>query len=285
MAMANVIPELWSSTIIELLQNEMSAGSIANTTIAAELNSKGDQFHIPLAAEVTSSAYTEASTTITYADPTDTVSTLTIDQDQYAALKLSDEEIKQAGPNWQTAYAKRMGYALMQDIETQVYGLYSTATLDSYESGTTDWTLGASGAQFNALIASLHRQLDGASAPKKGRFVALPANAIEGYRLFVGDRATGLGDEMIRSGVVGKFMGMDIIHSENLTNETNTNHGLCGVRGESIALAVQIDPGSIESLRLEGKFGNGIRARAKWGSIVYRPSILIDVNLNEALLA
>ena len=285
MAMANVIPELWSTTIVEPLKEELVGAGICNMTIASRLNSQGDQFHIPLAADVSTSAYTEASTTITYEDPTDTVSTLTIDQDQYAAIKLSDEEILQAGANWQTAYAMRMAHNLADDIDEQILAQYASAGTISYETGTTDWTLGADGSGFPTLIAALHRILDNANASKRGRFVVLPSNAIEAYRLHVGAKATALGDEVTRNGVVGQYFGMDIIHSNNLTNETSTNHGLAGVRSDSIACAIQVDPSNIESLRLEGKFATGIRARAKWGSVVYRPATLIDVSLNEALLA
>ena len=284
MAMANVIPELWSTTIVSLLSEKMTAAGIANTTIASSLNTQGDQFHIPLAAEVSTAAYTEASTTITYADPSDTVSTLTIDQDQYFALKMSDEEILQAGANWQTVYAERGANRLMDDMDAQVYGLYTSAGLDSFETGSTAWTLGTDGSQFPELIASLHQQLDNANAPSQGRYVVLPANGIQAYRLHVAARATALGDEVTRNGTVGSFMGMDIIHSNNLTSSGGTTHGLCGVRSDNIALAVQVSPNNIESLRLEGKFGNGVRGRIKWGSVVYRTGTLIDVNLDDTLL-
>jgi hypothetical protein len=285
MAMANVIPELWAKEIVELLSEQMVAAGIANVTIASSLNMEGDQFHIPTAAEVTTATYSEAATTITYADPTDTKTTLSIDQDKYAAIKVSDEEALQANQDWARAYARRMANRLADDIDTHVLGLYTEADSISYETGTTDWQLGATGADFPALIASLHKTLDDAFAPSQGRFVILPPNGIQAARLYVAGRATALGDEVARNGVIGEYMGMDIIMSSNLTNETSTNHGICGVRSESIALAVQIAPASIESVRLEGKFGTGIRARAKWGAVTYRPSTLIDVSLNETLLA
>lgn len=285
MAMANVIPELWATQIVELLSEKMVGAGICNTTIASRLNTQGDQFHIPLAAEVSTAAYTEASTTITYSDPSDTVSTLTIDQDQYAALKIADEEVLQANQNWQQVYAARMANRLMDDIDENIFAEYANSGLNSFETGSTSWQLGSTGGDFPALIASLHRQLDNANAPEAGRYVVLPSNGIEAYRLYVGSRATDMGDDQSRNGRVGSFMGMDIIHSNNLTNESSTNHGLCGVRGDGIALAVQVSPSDIEAIRLEGKFATGIRARAKWGVVTYRSGIVIDVNLNETLLA
>lgn len=285
MAMANVIPELWAAEMVELLSEELVAKSIANTTIASSLTMSGDQFHIPVAAEVSTAAYSEAVTTVTYSDPTDTVSTLTIDQDQYAALKVSDEEVRQASSDWQRVYARRMANRLMDDIDANVFAEYANAGLNSFETGSTDWQLGTAGADFDDLVAALHQQLDTANAPTRGRFLVLPPNGLQAARLHVGARATAFGDEVSRNGSVGSFMGMEIYMSNNLTNETSTNHGLCGVKAESIALAIQVSPNDIEAIRLEGKFATGIRARAKWGVVSYRPGILIDVNLNETLLA
>ena len=145
--------------------------------------------------------------------------------------------------------------------------------------------LGVEGADLDTLLASLEDGLDSSDSPAEGRFLALPANGLQAARLHIGARATGWGDDVSKNGRVGSFMGMDIIMSNNLTNETSTNHGLCGIEKESIALAVQIDPSDIEVVTLEGKFAMGIRARALFGAVTYLPADSIYISLNEALLA
>ena len=288
MAVTDVRPELWAREIIEILSEELTAMSFCNITIANALNTEGDTFHIPTAGDVTTAAYTEGTTTVSYQSVTDGVKTLNIDQDQYGAINVSDEEVKQANQNWQQAYAKRLAHNLMDDIDEYVYGLYGDAGLDSYETGTTAWQLGATGGDFPKLIASLHRQLDDAKAPKSGRFLTLDSQGMEAARLYINSKDTMWGDEVGKRGVVGEFMGMSLIHSLNHTTEAgspNVIHGLCGTLKDNIACAVQISPSTIESLRLEGSFGTGIRARAKFGAVVYRPATLIDVNYNETLLA
>ena len=164
MAVTNVIPELWAREMVEVLKNKLVAAGICNTTIASALNMEGDKFHIPVAGTTSTAAYVEGTTTISYTSPTDTVKTLTIDQDQYAALNISDEEVKQANQDYQREYARDIAFNLAEDIDQQVMGLYTAAGLDSYETGTTPWQLGATGADFPKLIASLHRQLDAAKA-------------------------------------------------------------------------------------------------------------------------
>lgn len=285
MAMVNVIPELWAAEMVELLQENLVSGAIANTTIAQKLQMEGDQFHIPVAGEVTTSAYDEATTTINYEDPTDTVKTLTVDQDFYGAIKITHKELKQANQDWQKVYAKRLTNRLLDRIDTYVFSLYGSAGITSFESGSTDWALGTSGEDFDNLIADLHYDLDSVDASTSGRYMVGPPNFVQAARLHAGARATALGDDVSLNGLVSKYMGMDIYMSNNLTNETSTNHGLCGIAKESIALAVQIDPSDIEVMPLEGKFAMGIRARALFGGVVYRPTDLIDVSLNETLLA
>ena len=285
MAVTNVIPELWAREMVEVLKNNLVAAGICNTTIASALNMEGDKFHIPVAGTTTTAAYVEGTTTISYTSPTDTVKTLTIDQDQYAALNISDEEVKQANQDYAREYARDIAFNLAEDIDVQVMGQYTNAGLDSYETGTTPWQLGATGGDFPKLIASLHRQLDAAKARKEGRFLVLNAVGIEAARLYTAGRATSLGDDVTVNGAVGQFMGMTLIQSNNVVNASSVDHSLCGVMGRNIALATQISPADIEDLRLEGSYGTGVRARAKWGSVVYRPETLIDVNLNETLLA
>jgi len=268
----------------EARKRALFAADIANRALAGAIAAKGDKLHIIGAGDVTTAAYPETAD-ISYADPTDTDTELEINIDRYFGIKVEDKDRLQANVSWEQIYSSRGGYKLRDDIDTLLLAEYANAALDSYESSTTPWQLGVAGADVPAFFAALSKQLDDVDAPGAGRFVILPSIGIQAIRLYVAGRNTSWGDQVAQNGKVGNLLGFDIYMSRNCAVVNTTVHGLAGVKGMNIAYAQQINPGSIESLRLEGRFATGVRGRVLAGIKTYRPGTLIDVNLNTTLLA
>lgn len=282
--MLNIIPELWAQEIILMLQKGLVAAAIANRDVTGVIADKGSKLHIIGAGDVNVDDYPDTED-ITYQDTDDTDAELEIDIDKYFAIKVEDKDRKQAAVSWEAIYASRGGYKLRDAIDVLLLAEYANATLNNYETGSTPWQLGAAGTDVPALFASIAKQLDDADAPAAGRFVVFPPIAIQAIRLYVSGRATAWGDQIALNGQVGQFLGFDVFMSRNCTTASSVIHGLAGVRGQNIAYAQQVNPEDIESLRLEGRFATGVRGRVLAGIKTYRPATLVDVNLNETLLA
>lgn len=282
MGMINIKPEIWAQQIIALLKTRLVAEAICNKNVVPSAN--GDKCHIVGAGEVAVSDYDE-DVDIVYEDPVDTDAEFTYNVDKKFAMIVHDKDVKQALIPWQDLYADRGAYGLIRALDASVFADFASAGLDSYESGTTPWQLGAAGADVPSLLASLAAQLDAVDAPQDNRYVVLPPIGVQALRLYSGARATNLGDEVLTNGQIDNLLGFDVYMSNNLTTAANTIHGLAGIKEDGIAWAVQIDPNDIESLRAEGRFANLIRGRILAGHKVYRPGIVIDVNLNATLLA
>jgi hypothetical protein len=109
--------------------------------------------------------------------------------------------------------------------------------------------------------------------------------AIQALTLYAASRATNFGDASSLNGYVGRMFGFDVYTSNKCPVVSTTVHGVAGVKGDGIAGAVAIPPTEVEEIRLEGRFASGVRARALYGWKVYRPTVLVDVNLNTTLLA
>ena len=294
MAMTNIIPELWSSEIVALLEKNLVASQLTNRQITTGLMDKGDTLHIIGAGAVTTAAYADTGSNITYTAPSDTTADLSLDQDQYAALAIYDKEVKQAGIEWQSVYARRMAYELADDIDTNVLTVAQAgAGIDNYESSTTPWQLGAAGGDVPELFASVTKDLEDADAfSLPGRpYMVVPTIMAQAIRLYTSQIATNLGDSALlsgqpaRNGYMGNYAGYDLYVSRNCIVDGTTVYALAGITGDGIADAVQISPNDIEPIRLEGKFGTGIRARALFGAAVYRSGIVANVHLNTTLLA
>lgn len=279
------IPELWSAKINQVLENSLVAQQVCSTDYAGEIKSKGDTVHIMAATAVSTDDY-HTTNNITYEEATLTDTELTIDTDKYFALKIEDADKIQANSAWQQVFAANGAYQLKDDIDALIMAQYANAGLDSYETGTTEWTLGTDASGVPVMLAALNKQLNTANAPMTGRYIIAPPILVEAFQVYTANRATALGDSALVNGYMGKLGGFDIYMSNNCTSAASVTHGLVGVKGHSIAYAQQVDPNSIENVgRAEGRFADLIRGRVLCGYKVFRSATLIDLNLADTLLA
>jgi len=284
MATMNVVPEVWAREIIEQLPLYTALGGLANI-VTGEINRKGDQLHI-IGADAVSVAQYPASDNITYAAAADSDNTLLIDTDYYGAVKIEDDTARQAPMDIMPIYARDIARKLAEQWEADgLAAAYAAAGINSFETGTTDWQLGTAGADVPAMLTGINKQLDDNGAPRAGRYIILPTIAIQALTLYAASKATNFGDQSSLNGYVGRMFGFDVYTSNKCPVVSTTVHGVAGVKGDGIAGAVAIPASEIEEIRLEGRFASGIRSRALYGWKVYRPAVLVDVNLNTTLLA
>jgi len=284
MATMNVVPEIWAREIIEQLPLYTALGGLANI-VTGEINRKGDQLHIIGADAVSVAAY-PASDNITYAAAADTDNTLLVDTDYYGAVKIEDDTARQSPIDIMPVYARDIARKLAEQWEADgLAAAYAAAGQDSFETGSTAWALGATGADVPAMLSGINKLLDDKGAPRAGRYIILPTIGVQALTLYAASRATNFGDTSSLNGYVGKMFGFDVYTSNKCPVVSSTVHGVAGVKGDGIAGAVAIPPSEVEEIRLEGRFASGVRARALYGWKVYRPDVLVDVNLNTTLLA
>jgi hypothetical protein len=284
MATMNVVPEIWAREIVEQLPQYTALGGLANI-VTGEINRKGDQLHI-IGADAVSVAEYPASDNITYAAAADTDNTLLVDTDYYGAVKIEDDTARQSPIDIMPVYARDIARKLAEQWEEDgLAAAYAAAGLNSFETGTTDWQLGAAGADVPAMLTGINKLMDDNGAPRAGRYIILPTIAIQALTLYAASKATNFGDESSLNGYVGRMFGFDVYTSNKCEVVSTTVHGVAGVKGDGIAGAVAIPPTEVEEIRLEGRFASGVRARALYGWKVYRPEVLVDVNLNTTLLA
>jgi hypothetical protein len=239
-----------------------------------------------IGADAVSVASYPVSDNITYAAAADTDNTLTVDKDFYGAVKVEDDTARQSPIDIMPVYARDIARKLAEQWESDgLAAAYAGAAADSYETGTTPWQLGSAGADVPKMLTGINKTLDDVGAPRAGRYIILPTIGVQALTLYAASRATNFGDSASQNGYVGSMFGFDVYTSNKVTLDTGVYHAVAGVKGDGIAGAVAIPPGEVEEIRLEGRFASGVRARALYGWKVYRSSLLVDVNLNETLLA
>lgn len=284
MATLNVVPEIWAREIIEQLPLYTAMADVANL-MTGEINRKGDQLHI-IGANAVSVASYPVSDNITYAAAADTDNTLVINTDYYGAVKIEDDTARQSPIDVMPIYARDIARKLAEQWESDgLIEAYTNAAADSYETGSTAWTLGTNAAQVPDMLTSINKTLDDAGAPRQGRYIILPTIGVQALTIYAASRATNFGDTASTNGYVGRMFGFDVYTSNKAPVVSTVVHGIAGVKGDGIAGAVAIPPGEVEEIRLEGRFASGVRARALYGWKVYRSSVLVDVNLSTSLLS
>lgn len=288
MSFENFKATLMLARMVLLARKDLVGSGFCNLTIGVGLVKKGKKLTINTEGTVTVTD-TDESNPMTYEDVDTTAQDLEITVDKTVAIKLHDRdmhEVEAGKMAVEAAYASRMVYQLQDEgIDQLVFAQYANAGADNFETGSTPWQWGAAAADVPKFFAAVHKQMDDANLPQQGRFLALPNVAIQGLRLYYGTRESAFGDEVHRNGLVAKnVFGFSIYQSTNVVTASSVEHGIAGIEKDGIALAVQISP-KIEKLRLEGYWADGIRARVTAGAKVYKSDRVIDINLNETLLA
>jgi len=271
MAISNFIPEVWTASALDTLKNTLVAEAVCDMSYNSEVADYGDTIHILKHAAVADAAY-PASSNITYNALSDGTSDLSINVKRYFAFEVPDLDKAQAKPEFVSKATANGAYDIADHFDALLLGEYANASLDSYETGTTDWQFTtATAADVPMMFASLIRQLQAANAPMGARpFLIAPPTLVEAINVFYGGKMT-QPNGVLTNGFRGSFFGIDVYVSNNCTNETSSDHGLCGCTGQSIALVYQLK--KMEALRLEGRFSDGVRSLVDGGLKTYRPEI------------
>jgi len=274
--------EVWATNIQGLLKNASVANTIANRNVVP--SDAGDKFHILGISDVSVADYTQGSG-LTYADPTGTDTEFTFNVDKVVPLIAYDKDVKQASADWQMIYADRAGYKLRDAFDSAVFGDHASWTANNYETGTTEWTVGATGAQVPEFFASVVEAMDTLNLPQDGRYIVLPPKMRQAINLWLAGKGSNFGDSVSANGFAGSLFGLDVFITNNLTTATNVTHCPAGVKAHGLATADLISPEDVEVLRDPAEYANYIRTRLVAGYKVYKGAEIIDVNVSDAPLA
>ena len=286
MALTKVQQELWSQTMIALFETMTVAGRVVNRNVIQDTRS--DNWHITAGAEVSVSDINDAAD-ITYDALTDTETVIPPNFDKAFSLLDLDTNGVETAIDYMPTYLKRGAYKLADALDEGILSVHAQAGSDFYLSGTTDIQFTKDTAAeiptFYGKLAKAVKDLDWPEGQEK--FLIVPSGMKEAILTYTGGRESALGDSDLSQGRSDAFVygGFTNLISNNPTTVSTTTHGLCGLVGDGIALGVQIDPSSMETMRAESRFGTLYRGRMKAGYKVYRSSALVDVNFNSTVVA
>ncbi|MGW9587493.1 phage major capsid protein [Microbacterium sp. NPDC055455] len=283
MAITNFVPDLWSAKILVALRKKAVAAGLVNRDYEGEIKRMGDSVKITSINDVTIGSYT-AHSDITWEDIDDATRSLLIDQAKYFAFELDDIERAQAvnGGAVMNGAIDNATYQLRDTLDT-----FLLSTLAAGVQGTSN-DLGTVAIHTTARnlydsFVDLAVKLDESNVPEEGRWAVLKPS-LHG-RLLKLDEFIQAGDSaspMARlNGFIGEIAGLSLFKSNNMPTVTDAAAtGGAVIAGHGIAATVAEQIVSVEAVRRENRFADGVKGLHVYGAKVVRPTALATVEFD-----
>lgn len=283
MAVVNFIPELWTAKILVALRKKAVAAQLVNRDYEGEIKRAGDTVNITSINDVTIGNYTKH-TDITFEDIDDATRALVIDQSKYFAFELDDIERAQAvnGGAVMNQALDNATYQLRDVADQFLFAAMNTAIQGTgNDLGTV--SIHTSAKNLYDTFVDLAVTLDTDNVPEEGRF-AVVSPSLHG-RLLKLDTFITPGDQAApaarQNGYIGSIAGLELYKSNNLPAVTDVAAtGGIAIAGHRMATTFAEQITSVEGLRLEKRFADGLKGLHVYGAKVVRPTALAVVEFD-----
>jgi hypothetical protein len=215
MAITKFQPEVWSATLLSVLQKSLVYGSAdcVNRNYEGDISAYGDTVHIVAVADPTIVTYTK-DTDLTIEVLTDSEQLLTIDQSKAFAFEIDDIDMRQSrnGGALMSEAAFRAGFGL-RDVADQ-YIAAKMAGAASTSLGVVDATTVTN--VYDALLVPASVALDQQNVPSEGRWIVVSPSVYGKLQLdsrFI--KYNESGGNALHNGIVGDAAGFKILKSNN----------------------------------------------------------------------
>lgn len=280
MAITNFQPEVWSATLLSILEKSLvyAGAPCVNRNYEGEISQYGDTVHIVSIADPTISTYTK-DTDLTVQVLTDSEQLLTIDQAKAFAFEIDDIDMRQArdGGALMTEAAKRAAFGLRDLTDQFVAGLMKTGVNASNALGAVTVSTTPTDA-YDKVLVPLAQKLDEANVPTEGRFVVVTPAFYAKLRLdgrFI--KANEAGTTALHNGNVGGAAGFDISVSNNAPAGAST--GKVIIAGSNIATSYAEQISKVEAFRPEKRFADALKGLHLYGAKVVRDTALATADV------
>lgn len=273
MALDSFIPELWSALLLEPFERSLVFGGLANRNVEGEIRF-GRSVHIPEIGKLSTTPYTGS---VSYGSVPDADRVLTIDQKQYVAVEIGDIDKVQSKPELIAPVTRQMGAALQNTADAFIGGLYAGAGITTgLGDDTTEIEINS--ANVLTYVTMVGQKLDENDVPRVGRWMVVPPWFITKLMLAKITKDTN-NSATLERGFFGQINGIDIYMSNNVTCTDGATYKVLAGTRDAITFAGQLE--SMEAMRLESKFADGLRALYVYGAKVVRANALACLTCDE----
>lgn len=282
----NFVPEIWSRNVVANIdQVNVAMAAIANNNYEGEIAAFGDTVQVRTFGNVTVQNY-QRGQTLSPEDLAPTKETLTVDQAKAFVFDVDDLDKVQNDISAIQGYTGRAGVAVSNNMDSYAMSFYSSAHANNQLSNggsAYDISANTAGTAAYELFVNAGVALDTFNVPSDQRWIIV-SPYVKGLLLKSTTyliRASDLGDAIVSTarigmtardamarGYVGQAAGFDIWCSTNLATNGSNRYMLYG-QGKPLSFAAQIQPGSVEAIRLPDTFATRVRGLVLYGGKVF----------------
>ena len=270
MSVKNFIPSVWSAKVILGLEKKHVYGAVSNREYEGEINSFGDVVKVNQIGDITINSY--AGTDITFQELDDAQRELKIDQKKYFAFAVDNVDKVQAKGDLIAKATQRAGYNLNDTLEQYIAALYEQAGL-AY--GTNAVPIDMNSANVEESFLAVAEKMDDEGVPRSGRFAIIPP-WVNTKLVLAGLTLKTDNTELYKKGFMDYGLGFDFIMSQNVSKNSSSwdkTRIICGIQGESIALAKQLM--QVKAVEQEKRFDDGVKGLLVYGAKIMRPDMTL----------
>lgn len=259
-------PNIWSKEVLRARESNLVLANLVKR-YDRDIASKGQTVEIPNLSNLTANAKV-ANTQVTLQSPTETKTTITINQHFESSVVVEDFADAQSAYDTHSEYRNKTGYAIAEKMDNFV----AVEMTDDFTQ-----TVGTYGTTLTyAIFLDAKEDLDEAKAPLTERYLVVTPHghrdmlSIDEFIRYDAMGASGQ-PSAIKTGKVGTILGSEVYMSQNLvvTAGTPVENNNLYFHKEAFALAVQKQP-KTEMQRKTEYLGDLIVTSALWGGAVLR---------------
>lgn len=266
----NFIPTIWSSRILNHLDNKLVALNFVTRQYEGDISAYGDTVKINSIGGVTIKEYTGADIDAPE-ELTSTQQELKIDQGKYFHFAVKDIDQAQAQPNLIDMATQRAAYDMADHIDKDVFEVMATQAGIKVGTAAAPLDVTSEDVDIYNTLADVSAQMDAANIPSSGRVLVVPAfviAALNKHPLF------NRNDNVVANGFSGSILGIQIYVSNNLKQTAAYVAGVLGLP-EATAFANQVV--ETEAYRPERNFSDAVKGLQVYGRSVIEPNKLAVV--------
>lgn len=269
------VPAIWSASVLRAFEKATVYGACLSRAYEGDAK-VGNTVKVPKIADVAVRDYT-LRTPVTYDDVDGSTIDILIDKQSYFGLRCEDIERTQAKPDFLNAATAAAGYALRNTIDVYTAGILDAGAGITTDLGNSTTPLSIKAADVVGLFALLGQKLTESNVPNAGRWAVIPAWMMKKIVLAKVDKETP-NSSIVSDGYVGRFLGFDILVSNNCP-KSGVNYSLLAGVADCGTLITQIN--ETETLRDPDQFGDLVRGLAVYSAKVLQPSVLAKAVITE----
>jgi hypothetical protein len=272
MSLDNLNPRIWAARLYENLHKAQVFENCVNTEYEGEIKNFGDSVKISQIGPITLSDYTKNTSTITPEHLSAASLTLVINKAKSWSFEIDDIDRMQNKPKAIDAAMREAAYAVANDADSAIAGLYA--------SGGQTITASVSSATILSTLTMINQRLDEKNVPRDGRWVVMTPWGAACLQLAGIIRKTDNSDLFAKqAGFITDWFGLKIYVSNNLTNVTASDTVPVDewMAGHTSAIAYASQMSEIEGFRSHTRMADVMRGLHVYGYKVLDANRLLRV--------